>query len=58
MGTSFSSVALFDNGDSTSDIGKHFSPFTITFIMDIGTELSLSIGYMEELSAGEAGALG
>jgi len=57
-------VVLFDNGDSISDIGKHFSPFTITFIMAIatftmaiGTEPSLSTGYKEELGVEEAGAL-
>jgi len=29
-------VALFDNGEAISDIGKHFPPFTITFIMAMG----------------------
>ena len=36
---------------------KTFSPFTITFMMAIGTEPFLSTGYKEKLGAGEAGAL-
>jgi hypothetical protein len=56
VGTSFTSVAVLDNGDLMSYIGKHFSPCTITFKMAIGTEPSLSTGFKEELGAGEAGS--
>lgn len=56
MGTSSTSLALFDNGDSISDIGKHFSSFTTTFIMANGTEPSPSTDHKEELGPGRLGS--